>query len=51
MVEDIITNKTDELRAIQQTSLELCFQKWKGDGSGALLLREIILMRINVTKL
>jgi hypothetical protein len=27
--EDIITNATDNLKAITQTSFEQCFQKWK----------------------
>jgi hypothetical protein len=29
MVENIIKNTADELRATQQTSLKQCFQKWK----------------------
>jgi hypothetical protein len=30
VAEDIVTNTTDELKAIQQTSFELCFQRGKG---------------------
>jgi len=33
---------------IPQTSFEQCFQKWKDDGSGALLNKEITLKGINV---
>jgi hypothetical protein len=50
MAVDIITNMTNELGAIQQTSFEQFFQKWKRWG-GALLLEEIILKGIGVTKL
>jgi hypothetical protein len=46
--DDIITKLTDELKAIQLTSLEQCFQKWKRRWER---LKEMILKRTRVTEL
>jgi hypothetical protein len=50
MVEDIITIMNDEL-SDQKTSFEQCSESEKGNGSGAFMLKEIILKQVNVTKL
>jgi hypothetical protein len=47
-VEDIITNATEGLKGIPQTSFKQCFQGGKAGGIGSLLHKGIVLQGVGI---